>query len=82
MTEAAGKISVKLFAGLELRAREPRTSYEFDPLVTATIAAVTEAVGLEPGAAGLTLVNGVHASHGQVLAPGDEVSLFPPLGGG
>ena len=46
------------------------------------MAAVTEAIGLEPGAAGLVLVNGVHASRDQVLGPGDEVSLFPPLGGG
>jgi molybdopterin synthase sulfur carrier subunit len=82
MTEAAGTISVKLFAGLELRAREPRTSYEFDPRSAATVAAVTEAIGLESGAAGLVLVNGVHASPGQILGPGDELSLFPPLGGG
>ena len=44
--------------------------------------AVTEALGLEPGAAGLVLVNGMHAGPERVLAPGDEVALFPPLGGG
>ena len=82
MTDARGTISVTLFAGLELRAREPRTSYEFDPRETGTVEAVTEAIGLEPGAAGLILVNGVHASRGQALEPDDEVSLFPPLGGG
>jgi len=38
--------------------------------------------GLEPGAAGLVLVNGVHAGPDHVLGPGDEVALFPPLGGG
>ena len=82
MTDARGTISVTLFAGLELRAREPRTSYRLDPREIATVGAVTEAVGLEPGAAGLILVNGVHASREQTLLPDDEVSLFPPLGGG
>jgi molybdopterin converting factor small subunit len=82
MTDAAGTISVKLFAGLELRAREPRTFYEFDARETATVTAVAEAIGLDPGAAGLILVNGVHASGDQALGPGDEVALFPPLGGG
>jgi molybdopterin synthase sulfur carrier subunit len=82
MTDAGGTISVKLFAGLELRAREPRTSYRFDPRETSTVAAVTAAIGLEPGAAGLVLVNGVHVLPDQTLGPGDEVSLFPPLGGG
>ena len=44
--------------------------------------AVTEAIGLDPGATGLILVNGVHAASDRVLDPGDEVALFPPLGGG
>jgi molybdopterin converting factor small subunit len=82
MTDAAGTISVTLFAGLELRARERRTAWEFDPRETATVGAVAAAVGLEPGAAGLVLVNGVHAGPERVLGPGDEVALFPPLGGG
>jgi molybdopterin converting factor small subunit len=82
MTDAAGTISVRLFAGLELRAREPRTAYEFDPREVSTVEAVTEAVGLEPGASGLILVNGVHVGADQTLGPGDEVALFPPLGGG
>jgi molybdopterin converting factor small subunit len=82
MTEGAGTISVKLFAGLELRAREPRTSWEFDPREATTVGAVTEAIGLQPGAAGLILVNGVHAARDQALVPDDEVALFPPLGGG
>jgi molybdopterin synthase sulfur carrier subunit len=82
MGDATGTISVRLFAGLELRAREPRTAYEFDPREAATVAAVTKALGLAPGAAGLVLVNGVHAAASQALVSGDEVALFPPLGGG
>ncbi len=82
MTDAAGTISVRLFAGLELRTPGRRTACEFDPLEVGSVAAVVEAVGLEPGAAGLILVNGVHAGPEHALGPGDEVALFPPLGGG
>ncbi len=82
MTDAAGTISVKLFAGLELSAAERRSEYEYDPRVVPTVGAVAEAIGLEPGAAGLILVNGVHAGLDHVLGPGDQVSLFPPVGGG
>ena len=82
MTDAAGTISVRLFAGLELRTRERRATWEFEPGEAATVGAVTEAQGLEPGAAGLVLVNGVHAGPDRALGPGDEVALLPPVGGG
>jgi molybdopterin converting factor small subunit len=82
MTDAAGTISVRLFAGLELRTPERRTAYAFDPREVPTLEDVLRAVGLEPGSAGLALVNGVHARPDQALGPGDEVALFPPLGGG
>ena len=82
MTSAGEMINVKLFAGLELRARERRTAYAFAPSDVPTIAAVTHALGIAPGAAGLGLVNGRHATAERELAAGDEVSLFPPLGGG
>ena len=82
MTDAAGTISVKLFAGLESRTRERRATHTFDPREVATVGAVTEALGLAPGAAGLILVNGVHVAPCHALGPGDEVALFPPLGGG
>jgi molybdopterin synthase sulfur carrier subunit len=82
MTSAGEQISVRLFAGLELRARERRTAYELAPSDAPTVAAVSLALGLAPGAAGLVLVNGLHATADCELVPGDEVSLFPPLGGG
>lgn len=82
MTDSASRITVRLFAGLELRAREMRTIYELDPGEAFTVADVTEAIGLGPRAVGLVLVNGVHAARDHVLAPDDEVALFPPLGGG
>ena len=76
MTEAAGRISVRLFAGLELRTRERRTALEFEPGVAATVGAVTEALGLEPGAAGLVLVNGVHAGPERALGPGERLRVL------
>jgi molybdopterin converting factor small subunit len=82
MTGPPRTITVRLFAGLELRARERRTAYELDPAEAPDVEAVAGVIGLEPGAAGLVLVNGVHARPDQTLAPGDEVALFPPLGGG
>ena len=47
-----------------------------------TVAALLERLGLPPAAAGLRLVNGLHARLDETLRPGDDVSLFPPLGGG
>ena len=82
MDAAGTTYSVKLFAGLESRAREPRTAYDLTPAAAPTIADLTVALGLAPGAAGLVLVNGLHAGADQALRAGDEVSLFPPLGGG
>ncbi len=82
MRSAGGNISVRLFAGLEQRARERRTVWEFPCADAPTVAAVARALGLAPGAAGLVLVNGLHATADTPLAAGDEVSLFPPVGGG
>ena len=83
MTSAGGIISVRLFAGLESRARERRTAYEFPASDAPTIAAVTRALGLAPVPPAVALVDGgLHATPEHQLAPGDEVSLFPPLGGG
>jgi len=75
-------ISVRLFAGLELRARDRRTAYDLAPSAAPTVAAAIDALGLPPGATGLVLVNGVHAAFERELVAGDELSLFPPLGGG
>lgn len=82
VSDVAGRFSVTLFAGLEERTRERRTSRDYDPREAPTVGAVIESLGLATGAVGLVLVNGVHAGLDRVLAPGDEVALFPPLGGG
>jgi molybdopterin converting factor small subunit len=82
MTTTTDSITVKLFAGLEARTRERRTQLSLTLAEAPTVGAIGGRLGLEPGVTGLVLVNGVHARDDQRLESGDEVSLFPPLGGG
>jgi molybdopterin converting factor small subunit len=82
MAETPGAITVRLFAGLEARTLERRAVHEFTGVEAFTVGAVVARLGLPPGVAGLVLVNGLHARDDQELMAGDEVSLFPPLGGG
>ena len=82
MTSPTDTISARLFAGLETQTAARRTQHVFLLIETPSVGAVVERLGLEPGATGIVLVNGVHAGADRVLEPGDEISLFPPLGGG
>jgi sulfur-carrier protein len=41
-----------------------------------------EMLGIPPGEVKLRFVNGKQAKDDQVLAEGDRVGLFPPVGGG
>jgi molybdopterin converting factor small subunit len=75
-------VAVKLFAGLERRTPQRRSQYLLPLAQAPTVGAVAACLGLTPGAAGIVLVNGVHARDDHVLRPGDEVSMFPPVGGG
>jgi molybdopterin converting factor small subunit len=77
-----GTVVARLFAGLEARTPDGRAEQSVPLVRAATVAALCEALGLAPGAAGLILVNGVHGDASTVLHDGDEVSLFPPVGGG
>ena len=82
MTTPADTISARLFAGLETQTVVRSTERSFRPAETPTVGALVARLGLEPGATGIVLVNGRHAGADTVLAAGDEISLFPPLGGG
>ena len=75
-------IDVRLFAGLETRTREGVSHLRISAAEPLTLAALLARLELSPSAVGLRLVNGLHAGQDDVLHPGDEVSLFPPLGGG
>jgi molybdopterin converting factor small subunit len=74
-------IVVRLFAGLESHVPEGRAEQQLGTDEAPTVSALLERLGLR-SRAGLVLVNGRHAGVDQALEPGDEVDLFPPLGGG
>ena len=44
--------------------------------------AVMEALGIQPSAVAIYLINGKNADTGAELSEGDVISLFPPVGGG
>ena len=75
-------VTARLFAGLEGLARERRSEWRVPADEVATVTDLCESVGLPAGVVGLVLVNGVHADAATALHDGDEVSLFPPVGGG
>jgi molybdopterin synthase sulfur carrier subunit len=73
-------VTVRLFGGLDTRAG-------CDSIVRAeasvgSVGDLVAGLGLPAAAVGLTLVNGLHATLSSSLKAGDEVSLFPPIGGG
>ena len=78
------KVRVRLYATLArslpgLRAGEP---VERNLAEGATVDDLVESVGLPPSEVRLVFVNGLSRAVDQTLAPGDEVGLFPPIGGG
>jgi molybdopterin converting factor small subunit len=80
--DASPAVTARLFAGLESLARGGGAEQPLPLSLAPTVAALCETVGLAAEAIGLVLVNGVHAEAATPLHPGDEVSLFPPVGGG
>lgn len=75
-------VTARLFAGLEGIARERRAAWRVPATEAATVTDLCASIGLSVGVVGLVLVNGVHADAATRLRDGDEVSLFPPVGGG
>jgi sulfur-carrier protein len=76
------EVTARLFAGLERLGREAGAEQRVAVSGAPTVRALCEALGLDAGIVGLVLVNGVHADLASGLQAGDEVSLFPPVGGG
>ena len=78
------KVDVRLFATLQpylpAGAEGDGVSLEFP--AGATVRDVVESLKIPGELACLTVVNGRDANLEQVLAPGDELAMFPPLAGG
>ncbi len=78
------KVEVRLFATLQsyLPAGAHGDAVSLDLPSGATVREVVESLRIPGELACLTVVNGRDADPEQVLAPGDELALFPPLAGG
>ena len=78
------KVEVRLFATLQsylpAGTRGDRVSLVFPP--GATVGDVVASLNIPSDVACLIVVNGRDAEPEQVLVPGDELALFPPLAGG
>jgi molybdopterin converting factor small subunit len=78
------KVEVRLFATLQpyLPAGAHGDGISLDLPAGATVRDVVQSLKIPGELACLTVVNGRDADGDQVLAPGDELALFPPLAGG
>ncbi len=78
------KIEVRFFATLQpyLPAGAHGDCVSLDLPPGATVRDVVEFLKIPGELACLTVVNGRDADPDQVLAPGDELAMFPPLAGG
>ncbi len=78
------KVEVRLFATLQsylpAGARGDGVSLDLSP--GATVGDVVASLNIPSDVACLIVVNGRDADPEQVLAPGDELAMFPPLAGG
>ena len=78
------KVEVRLFATLQpyLPAGAAGDGISLDLPAGTTVRDVVESLEIPTELACLTVVNGRDADLDQVLAPGDELAMFPPLAGG
>jgi sulfur-carrier protein len=78
------KVEVRLFATLRpyLPPGAQGDAITFDMPEGATVRDVVELLKIPGEVDCLTVVNGRDATPELVLAPGDEVTMFPPLAGG
>lgn len=72
-------VRIKLFATLRT-GRFSEKTYEIKP--GTTISNIIEELGLPPEQVSIIFVNGRHAKPDTILREGDDVALFPPVGGG
>jgi molybdopterin converting factor small subunit len=72
-------ITVKLFASFRTGRFDVKTT---DYPAGATVADVVDGLGLKRAEVGIILINSRHAELDRLLAEGDNLALFPLLGGG
>lgn len=78
------KVEVRLFATLQpyLPAGARGDGIALELPAGATVRDVIASLKIPSDVACLTVVNGRDAEADQVLVPGDELAMFPPLAGG
>ncbi len=73
-------IQIKLFA--TLLEKLPDSADHFPVAAGTTVADLADLLGIDPKDAKLIFINGRKGTLDSVLAEGDRVGLFPPVGGG
>jgi molybdopterin converting factor small subunit len=77
-------VNVKLYASLARFSpgKLAGTPFEIDLPDSASIQDVVDHLGIPPEETKISFVNGLIRDLDWVLEPGDEVGIFPPIGGG
>jgi len=79
-------VQVKLFATLRHLAGPPGLgigqAFPVELPAGATVAHLIEQLGLPPDQVKIVFVNGLVRTPDHILAQGDELGIFPPVGGG
>jgi sulfur carrier protein len=73
------KVKVKLFATLQ-KGRFKTRELEYENGIT--VAEVCRLLDIPRNKVAIIFINNTHADHKRVLKEGDELALFPPIGGG
>ena len=73
------KVKVKLFATLQ-KNRFKTNEGEYNE--GATVAEVCRSLDIPRNKVSIIFVNNTHADFSRILKEGDELALFPPIGGG
>jgi sulfur-carrier protein len=83
-SEVMMRVQVKLFASLTRFAGNVKSGapFEVDLPDSATLANLCQVLRLPADEVKVTFVNGRAQDENWLLQPGDEVGIFPPIGGG
>jgi molybdopterin converting factor small subunit len=78
------KVALNLYATLEkyLPEQRGRQRCEIELPEGSTLKSLIEGLLIPPGEAKIIFINGRHAGGDERLREGDQIGIFPPLGGG